>query len=170
MIEPPGSSTRPLLFVGIGNPLRGDDGVGAEICRELQRQASAEAVDFIHVQQLNPELALELIGRKAVLFADASVNLPPGSRRFRRLRACRTSPAFTHQLDPEQLLGLARLCYGAKPLSWAIEFGAVQFVDMDRLSEAVVQSVDEFLRLDLPRLRRVATAIASRARPHLGRR
>lgn len=88
---------RPDLLIGIGNPLRGDDGVGAllleelaleleerdrtikteqdrELDGELKRERSAgrsPAAQLTAVHQLTPELALAVAEARRVLFVDA---------------------------------------------------------------------------------------------------
>ncbi len=64
------------LLIGIGNRLRGDDGVGALLVEDWIAEASPpltrareEAVQVVH--QLTPELALSVAGARRVLFVDA---------------------------------------------------------------------------------------------------
>lgn len=59
------------LVIGIGNPLRGDDGVGALL---------AEQVGGCSVQHLTPELAAELAELEAVLsrVVGLTVHVPVG--------------------------------------------------------------------------------------------
>lgn len=72
-----------VLLIGIGNPLRGDDGAGWVLARRLaeQVQARAQPVSLLRtavhlrlVQQLTPELAAELaeLAPALVIFADAA--------------------------------------------------------------------------------------------------
>ena len=83
---------RNRLVIGIGNPLRGDDGVGALL---------AEPVGGRCVQQLTPELAAELAELEAVLFIDAWL-APAGA-------------AGSHRLEPAQLLAISQVLYGRAP-------------------------------------------------------
>jgi len=62
------------LVIGIGNPLRGDDGVGALLAEQAALFTAADPdgpVAVRSVQQLTPELAEELARLEAVLFIDA---------------------------------------------------------------------------------------------------
>ncbi|MFN9546367.1 MAG: hydrogenase maturation protease [Cyanobacteriota bacterium] len=68
---------RPDLLIGIGNPLRGDDGVGALLVEELARQGSVSCppgAEFKAVHQLTPELAVAVAAAGRVLFVDAWAN------------------------------------------------------------------------------------------------
>ncbi len=68
------------LVIGIGNPLRGDDGVGwwlAERAEQLPPGTPTRGPLLVRtVQQLTPELAAELTDVRRVLFIDAW--WPPG--------------------------------------------------------------------------------------------
>lgn len=68
------------LVIGIGNPLRGDDGVGwwlAERAEQLPPATPTGSRLLVRaVQQLTPELSEELAGARRVLFIDAW--WPPG--------------------------------------------------------------------------------------------
>ncbi|MFN7898679.1 MAG: hypothetical protein ACK5N0_03300 [Synechococcaceae cyanobacterium] len=62
------------LVIGIGNSLRGDDGVGWWLAQRAERWLPPDRVRA--VRQLTPELAAELAAATRVLFLDAW--LPPG--------------------------------------------------------------------------------------------
>ena len=49
-------AVRPLLVIGLGNPMRGDDGAGAEIARRLAAEPTVSATIVRH-RQLLPEMA-----------------------------------------------------------------------------------------------------------------
>jgi hydrogenase maturation protease len=69
--------TAPLLVFGWGNRSRGDDALGPlliERLRERLGEGATGRVDFLDDYQLQPEHALDLIGRERVLFVDASLS------------------------------------------------------------------------------------------------
>lgn len=69
--------TAPLLVFGWGNASRGDDALGPlliERLRERLGEGATGRVDFLDDYQLQPEHALDLIGRIRVLFVDASLS------------------------------------------------------------------------------------------------
>ena len=131
------------LVIGIGNPLRGDDGVGwrlvEELTEELERQPATIATECRTLHQLTPELAPELAACDRVLFIDAW--LAPeathgedertprdGLPRLRRLAIdTAAEAAFSHQLDPGQLLGMAHVLFGGCPRSDALLVPAFAF-------------------------------------------
>lgn len=59
-------------IVGIGNPLRSDDGVGAYICQLLEEK-NLPGVSIISTQQLDIGIAEELSKFDNVIFVDASL-------------------------------------------------------------------------------------------------
>jgi hydrogenase maturation protease len=66
--------TSPLLVFGWGNRSRGDDALGPLLVERLAvLDWPAGAVEFVDDYQLQVEHALDLQGRRAVLFVDASV-------------------------------------------------------------------------------------------------
>jgi Ni,Fe-hydrogenase maturation factor len=67
------------LVIGLGNPLRGDDGVGWWLAQRARRLRPTPRV--LQVRQLTPELCVELAAARRVLFIDAWVqppSQPPG--------------------------------------------------------------------------------------------
>lgn len=72
----------PWLLIAWGNRSRGDDALGPLLLDRLQawlaqnERAPARQVAGIEDQQLQVEHALDLLGRQAVLFIDAALDLP----------------------------------------------------------------------------------------------
>ncbi|MFM7675169.1 MAG: hydrogenase maturation protease [Synechococcus sp.] len=99
------------LVIGLGNPLRQDDGVAWRLLEELE--GSGTAPDLRLCQQLLPELAVELAGRPRVLFVDAALGIGPP--RLERLEPDPLGAAHPHQLTPAGLLALGRHLFAAAP-------------------------------------------------------
>ena len=103
----------PLLVIGYGNTLRGDDGVGPRV---------AEAVDARHLpgvrtlvcQQLSPEHAAPIALAGTVIFVDAAVDAPKEVQ-FRYLEPDDTSQLMAHAADPRTMLALSRDVFGHVP-------------------------------------------------------
>lgn len=123
---PPGL---PPLLIGIGNPGRGDDALGCAVVEGLRCDREfALGCDLIWVYQLQPELALDLLGRPALLFVDA-MRAVSGAPRLRldRLevpaRAAATTQDWTsHALSPPALLQLLQRLApeGPWPAAWLL--------------------------------------------------
>lgn len=108
--------------IGIGNPLRGDDGAGPWLAAQVGGRG---------VQQLTCELAPELLALDQVLFIDAAW----GQRRPRlepvpdgaELMAEPALALFSHGLSPLQLIGLCHQLYGAAPQAALLLLPGVAF-------------------------------------------
>ncbi len=113
-------SPRPgLLVIGIGNRSRGDDALGPLLLDAL-RAAAAPDTELIEEFQLQVEHALELAGRRAVLFVDASRAPVPGGVALVPLAPQRGHPPASHQLAPAAVLGVAEQLQLALPPAWLL--------------------------------------------------
>lgn len=98
--------TAPLLVFGWGNASRGDDALGPMFVQQLgQRLAPAAAaqIELLEDFQLQVEHVLDLVGRRQVLFVDASVSAPAPFELI-ELSPAATRGAGTHALSPQALL------------------------------------------------------------------
>lgn len=93
------------LVIACGNPLRGDDGVGA---RTLELIRDLRGVERRSVQQLTPELAADLETHDVVIFVDADPSVT--EVRIERLRPGRhvSLPTLTHAPSADEIVALAR--------------------------------------------------------------
>ncbi len=100
----------PVLVLACGNPSRGDDGLGPELAAALERdQAFAIARGELEVLtdfQLSVEHALELPGRRRVIFVDAAASGPEVV--LEALEPRRDDSFTTHRLSPPALLQVYR--------------------------------------------------------------
>ena len=106
------------LVIGIGNPLRGDDGVGAL----LAEQAGGRSV-----HQLTPELAAELAELEAVLFIDAWLAPAGGAPQLVEVIPAGARAPDTHRLEPAQLLAISQALYGRAPAACLLQVPAHAF-------------------------------------------
>jgi hydrogenase maturation protease len=103
---------KPVLVIGLGNPLRRDDGAGARLVEQL---GGNEARDTLISQQLLPEHVDLICGRQHVVFVDAAVDASTLS--FDPLDRSQQYPAMTlgHSGHPGWLLALCETVYGQSP-------------------------------------------------------
>ncbi len=104
---------RRVLVVGIGNPGRGDDGLGAAAVARLERRR-LPGVTCDANYQLNVEDALACAEHDAVVFIDAARGLRVPFR-WTEVRVETDLPAMTHGLGPGAVLGLCAALYGRTP-------------------------------------------------------
>ena len=134
------------LIIAYGNSLRRDDGAGLLLAQRLEQewQAQGVAVKRLAVQQLTPELAMEMAQAdvSSVVFVDTRVVTPTEtcpSVAIQPLTGAATSPALGHHLDPTALLLYASLL-GDKPLpAWQITVPGVDFSHGKGLSKMTQQ-------------------------------
>lgn len=135
----------PLLVLAVGNPSRGDDALGTLFLERAQaRLADAERagdVEFLTDFQLQPEHALDLVGRRLVVFVDASTRatLP---YECLRVEPARDASFSTHALSPAAVLDTFRRICGEPPESYVLAIRGERFELGEGLSEAAEAHLD----------------------------
>ena len=100
-------------MIGCGNPSRGDDALGPELLHRAEA-LGAPGLEVLEDFQLQIELSLDLVGRKLVLFVDASL-IAAAPFEFRRLQPARDESWSTHALRPEALLHVFQVVQRREP-------------------------------------------------------
>lgn len=107
--------TAPLLFLGWGNPSRGDDALAPLLCDRLAAYCADNARCEVLLEfQLQVENALDLQGREAVVFLDASASARPPFE-FGPLFPQADRNPLTHAMLPQALLATATAVLGSTP-------------------------------------------------------
>jgi len=122
------------LVIGIGNPLRRDDGIGPRVALALEGRPSVSAWA---VQQLVPELALRLGQASRVLFVDSEV----GGEGLRLERVAARSRGDGHDLEPDGLLALAVEAFGEAPEAWVLSVPGADYGYGEGLSDRAASSL-----------------------------
>ncbi len=135
------------LILAIGNPLRGDDGVG----QALLEQVPPLVAERLCCQQLLPEHAALLSRHPWVVLVDAAVPTPvapPGTVCGRVVHSDYVSLySSTHHMTPACLLGWTRLLYPQVPRCWLITITGATFDYSIALSPAVRQALPQALQM-----------------------
>jgi hydrogenase maturation protease len=108
----------PTLVLAVGNPSRGDDALGplaAERIEALQLDGVEVLVDF----QLQVEHALDLAGRRCVLFIDASASLDEPYA-LTPIVAARDDSYTSHAMAPAAVLYAYQQLVGTPPAAWML--------------------------------------------------
>jgi hydrogenase maturation protease len=109
----------PVAIFGIGNRSRGDDAAGPLLVEGLSRWLEEEGLgtqfECFEEYQLQPENALDLVGRRLALFVDARVGLAEPVRLECLVPAAGTFAAGTHELSPGETLAVYRAVTGEDP-------------------------------------------------------
>jgi hydrogenase maturation protease len=98
----PSGAVPPRLVFAVGNPSRGDDALGPLLADRVAALA-LPGVEVLTDFQLQVEHALDLVGRKLVIFADASVSAGEPFT-FARVDAARDATYTSHALSPAAVL------------------------------------------------------------------
>jgi hydrogenase maturation protease len=109
-----GEDFAPVLVIGYGNVLRGDDGLGVRVA-EAVAAWRRPGVEVHAVHQLTPELAEAVAGARLVVFVDARPAAGCTDVRVQRLMPAGAGVGLGHSSDPTWLLGLAEALYGSCP-------------------------------------------------------
>ena len=108
----------PVVVFAVGNPSRGDDAIGPELCGRLaewlENEKLADRVELIEDFQLNVEHALDLQSRELALFIDAGENTPAPFI-FAQIFPSTVPSHTTHALPPQAVLQVYRQMERSEP-------------------------------------------------------
>ncbi len=129
------------LIIGIGNPLRSDDGLGWAVAEQLAQDDDA-GCDIHTVHQLTPELAQWMTAAEVVVMIDASYEGEPGELHVRPV-SLSTQPGAvgTHYATPDELAALTIAVYGHCPPVVVVTMTGANFDLGGQLSSIVAQSI-----------------------------
>lgn len=128
--------------VGIGNPLRGDDGVGWAVV-EVLADLAIDSIQTVCVHQLLPELLDSIYVAERVIFVDARANGEPGRVMVTSIQPTTDGPASSHQLHPAVLLAMGVKLYGRMPSAKLITITGQDFGYQENLSPPVQKAIAE---------------------------
>ncbi|MGE5647337.1 MAG: hydrogenase maturation protease [Acidobacteriota bacterium] len=136
-----------ILVIGWGNPLRGDDGIGWRAAERLKEALADREVTVRVAHQLMPEFAEEISRSDVVIFIDAACdNGFSGEIRFEQVEPRRSpAAAFSHQMDPPALLGMAEALYGRCPEAFFFTVRGRSFGYGEELSAEVQSALPALL-------------------------
>jgi hydrogenase maturation protease len=137
-----------ILIIAYGNPLRRDDGAGLILAERLEQawRACQIEVERLAVQQLDPELALEVAREEvsAVVFVDTRA-VSPGQTQFEvqlcSLSASQPGSTLGHHLDPAVILTYTHLLYDKRLPAWLVTAPGVDFGHGEELSQVARQAL-----------------------------
>ena len=108
------SGKNSTLIIGIGNPLRSDDGLGWIVAHQLMQEGEMDC-DICAAHQLTPELAQQVAFAEKVIIIDASREGIPGELRIYPFSPDKREYVLirgTHAITIEELTLLAECLYG----------------------------------------------------------
>lgn len=107
-------SVKPILIFSCGNPSRGDDALGSLLCERLEAELESDdlsrQVEILTDFQLQIEHATDLLGRKKVLFVDASV-AENAELKLMSIQPHRDTSYTTHAMTPTAVMDVYTQIY-----------------------------------------------------------
>jgi hydrogenase maturation protease len=131
---------KPIVVIGYGNSLRGDDAIGRRVVERLSERRLPDVVS-ICVTQLVPELAAQVADALAVVFVDACLFEHGNVVVVREIDDASCFHGASHEGSPRELLALAAMCYGRMPVAWIVAVPVASFELSDGLSTAASEQV-----------------------------
>ena len=108
----------PVLIFAVGNESRGDDALAPLLLRRLdawlQKEGRSADFELIEDFQLQVEHAMDIAGRRLVLFIDAGMDTP-APYAFYRAQSRDASTPYRHALTPEAVLAVYQQVYREAP-------------------------------------------------------
>lgn len=119
------SHARKILLLALGNPARGDDGLGPALAEHFEH-APAATLTTMWNYQASVEDAADLAEHDIVIFVDASLSGPePFS--FQRLHGRAACSLSSHDLAPEAVVNLARETLGWQGIAYLLAIRGYAF-------------------------------------------
>jgi hydrogenase maturation protease len=137
----------PILVIGYGNELLGDDAAGRCTVEAFAEENRAD-VHILSVRQLTPELAESVAHSHRVIFVDTSADPAQQSVQVRPIQPATHSGGIGHVGRPGGLVALTIALYGRCPSAWMMTLPGNRFAPGKPLSQLAQQGVaDALLRI-----------------------
>lgn len=135
-------SARKICFIGFGNTIRSDDGLGPYIIAQLeQRLCRYDNFTFITLHQIDLALAPSLIEYNEIIFIDAAVDIDDEVI-IEKIIPAQTFAFTTHTGSIQQLLHIASKLYSAVPICRIMRVRGHEFGFGEELSEKGKQAAE----------------------------
>lgn len=102
------------IIVGYGNDLRGEDGFGVDVIKELQSHTLKDT-KLIETYQLTPEICLELLDAKKLIFIDAAFSNTNHYKIACHLEYTHDTTNLSHHISPKVIISLLNNVYEIYP-------------------------------------------------------
>lgn len=134
------------LIIGVGNPIREDDGLGWVVVQELRDQLTDSDVNYIIVQQLTLDLVPLIADAESVCIIDVCKDGTEGriSRAALAHNSCNAS-TLTHFFSPHTLLSVVQSLYGSHPKAILFTVSAKNFSYSEDVSPIIKSIIPELI-------------------------
>ena len=136
----------PRLVIGIGNPSRGDDAIGPLAVERLDA-LDLPGVELLTDFQLQVEHALDLVGRREVVFIDAAAS-GAAPYEFGAVHPAADASATTHALSPAAVLSaFLRVTDAPLPAAYVLAVRGYTFELGAPMSATAARNLDAALEM-----------------------
>ncbi len=149
------------LFIGYGNPDRGDDGVAYHLFMDLLNDFGKKDVDLFSSDtisldentdimfnfQLLPEFSEMIAKYQQVVFIDSHTGDIEGNISFESIEPSYQYSPFTHHFSPSSCLAVAQSLTGKHPRAWLLTIRGFQFGFNRELSDRTREFADQALNI-----------------------
>jgi len=127
-----------VLVIGIGNPLRSDDGLGWRVADECSQDPNLQV---LKVHQLTPEIADSLGQVDLAIFVDAAAQGESRVLRCEKVSSLGAELRHSHHVTPATLIEMSGALYGAKPVAYSVSLAGKSFEHGDSLSPEIAEAI-----------------------------
>jgi len=128
------------LIIGIGNPLRSDDGVASYVCAYLNNN-QVSSITLQTTQQLQTEFIEEFLKYDRVLVIDASVTA--NEVKIERVQASGTAVASSHHMNLSLMAALSQQVYGKELYLYSCAIPVISFKMGNELSAVAIEQAEK---------------------------
>ena len=138
-----------IIIIGIGNPFRGDDGLGWHVTQVLAQTYDASPnISVQHVQQLTMDLVEPISQAELIIFIDARLGEDIGKVDINtiELNSSLGSP-ISHFFDPDTLLSAVQGLYGEHPEAVVVSVTSNIFDFTEDLSQTIANKIPDVVAI-----------------------
>ena len=129
------------LLIGVGNTLRGDDGLGAFVCRHFEKKGRVN-IGVMVVHQLDTTLLPALKAFNRIIIVDAAIGLHEVVIKKLENNLADTNP-LTHELSANSFALLSKKLFDNSAVFYTCEIPADNFDVNDSISPAALAHARE---------------------------
>jgi hydrogenase maturation protease len=133
-----------VLVIGIGNPLRSDDGLGWAVVEQLSAR-TGENLQVLKVHQLTPELAEAISEVDLAILVDAGAHGVPGAVTCDPVSVADADLRFSHDITPAAVLQMAKTLYGKSPKAHLLCVTGKSFEHGEGLSPEMIAAIPQVI-------------------------
>lgn len=152
-----------ILVIGLGNPLREDDGIGAEVVEILEEKmppATREKVTLLAGHQVDLIQAAIIKDYDKVIFVDVQADMDGQPVQIKKIKPANDAPTFTSHIGSiPVLLSITERVFGQVPDCYLVAVQGSNFTFEQHLSaasknnaalgaKAIIELTNEFLPLE----------------------